>query len=181
MIETCVIAIAAASEATGIPAADILSHTRVRQVVRARQIAMFIARKTSTLSYPVIGKQFRRDHTTVLHGVNLIDHLVAACPTFAAEVQTALQHAEDAMQEAKRKRRERRISNALTLPLRISTMQVCDLGGFCEHTLKKRIASGEMPASIDRTGAGFLYDRDAVLRALGLVEVRGTEPAVASW
>jgi chromosomal replication initiator protein len=48
--------------------ADLCSPSRNRQLVTARQIAMYLARELTDLSLPVIGKAFGgRDHTTVMH------------------------------------------------------------------------------------------------------------------
>lgn len=53
--------------------ADLRSASRVRGVVAARQEAMYQVRMIRPdLSFPVIGKWFRRDHTTVLHAFNKI-------------------------------------------------------------------------------------------------------------
>ncbi|MDR1560958.1 MAG: chromosomal replication initiator protein DnaA [Holosporaceae bacterium] len=56
---------------------DMFSPRRVRQVAVPRQIAMYLAKKLTTLSLPEIGKNFGgRDHTTVLHAVKKIEELV---------------------------------------------------------------------------------------------------------
>jgi chromosomal replication initiator protein len=48
--------------------ADLCSPSRNRQLVTARQIAMYLVRELTDLSLPVIGKAFGgRDHTTVMH------------------------------------------------------------------------------------------------------------------
>ena len=39
----------------------------------ARQIAIYLIRKLTNLSLPEIGKEFGRDHTTILHAVNKIE------------------------------------------------------------------------------------------------------------
>jgi len=55
---------------------DLFSRKRTRVVVRPRQIAMWLAKNLTTLSYPQIGDSFGgRDHTTVLHAVRTIDDL----------------------------------------------------------------------------------------------------------
>jgi chromosomal replication initiator protein len=49
------------------------SSRRVRQVALPRQVAMYLAKKLTTLSLPEIGKSFGgRDHTTVLHAFRKI-------------------------------------------------------------------------------------------------------------
>jgi chromosomal replication initiator protein len=48
----------------------LLSARRSRDVVRPRQIAMFLAKALTSRSLPEIGRRFGgRDHTTVLHAV----------------------------------------------------------------------------------------------------------------
>lgn len=55
---------------------DLLSSRRARQVARPRQVAMYLAKKLTAKSLPVIGREFGgRDHTTVMHAVKRIDEL----------------------------------------------------------------------------------------------------------
>jgi chromosomal replication initiator protein len=58
----------ATSDALALPLTDLNSAKRGRQVVYARQVAMYLCRELTDLSLPVIGQRFGgRDHTTVLH------------------------------------------------------------------------------------------------------------------
>lgn len=60
----------------GMRLADILAHRRTAEVVRPRQIAMYLAKILTLKSYPELGRRFAgRDHTTVLHGVRKIEAL----------------------------------------------------------------------------------------------------------
>jgi chromosomal replication initiator protein len=54
---------------------DILSDRRARHISRPRQIICWIARHTTLLSYPQIGRGLNRDHTTVISAVKVIDDL----------------------------------------------------------------------------------------------------------
>ena len=45
---------------------DILSEKRERDISNARQLAMYIAREVTSLSYPVIGRYFDKNHTSVM-------------------------------------------------------------------------------------------------------------------
>ena len=54
----------------------ILSHTRTRTVSLARNIAMCIARDLTDLSYPELGKEFQRHHTSVVSAVKRVDKLL---------------------------------------------------------------------------------------------------------
>lgn len=52
---------------------DIMSARRAATIVRPRQVAMYLAKTFTALSYPQIGQCMGgRDHTTVLHGVRKI-------------------------------------------------------------------------------------------------------------
>ena len=44
-----------------------------KNIAEPRQIAMYLIRKLTNLSLPDIGKEFNRDHTTVLHGTKKIE------------------------------------------------------------------------------------------------------------
>jgi chromosomal replication initiator protein len=56
---------------------DLCSPSRSRQLVTARQIAMYLVREMTDLSLPRIGKAFGgRDHTTVMHANNKIANLM---------------------------------------------------------------------------------------------------------
>jgi chromosomal replication initiator protein len=58
----------ATSNALELTQADLSSAKRARQVVYARQVAMYLCRELTDLSLPAIGQGFGgRDHTTVLH------------------------------------------------------------------------------------------------------------------
>lgn len=57
---------------------EMLSKKRNRQLVHPRQIAMFLSRKLTDASYPLIGDQFGgRDHTTVMHAFDKIEKEIA--------------------------------------------------------------------------------------------------------
>lgn len=164
---------------TGVPFDDIRSPSRVRRIARARQIAIYLASTVRGLSYPAIGRAFNRDHTTCMHARRKVEQLMAADPDFAALVETCRQQTEAAMAASERQKRERKIASVSNLPLRITTSQVLDLAGISMVTLRKRIAEGKMPPSVDK-GFELLFDRDAVLRALGLVNEPVQAEAV-SW
>jgi chromosomal replication initiator protein len=62
-----------------IKVADMYSKKRTRNLARPRQMAMFLARELTDLSFPEIGQSFGgRDHTTVLHACGKIEELKAA-------------------------------------------------------------------------------------------------------
>jgi chromosomal replication initiator protein len=59
-----------------------------RQLVTARQIAMYLTRELTDLSLPKIGQAFGgRDHTTVIHANNKITALMQERPAIYEQVQ----------------------------------------------------------------------------------------------
>jgi len=67
---------------------DLLSSRRTANVVRPRQVAMYLAKTLTLRSLPEIGRRFGgRDHTTVLHAVRKIEALVGKDTTLADEVE----------------------------------------------------------------------------------------------
>jgi chromosomal replication initiator protein len=68
--------------------ADLLSSRRTANVVRPRQIAMYLAKTLTLRSLPEIGRRFGgRDHTTVLHAVRKIENLVDSDAALAEEIE----------------------------------------------------------------------------------------------
>ncbi|MBI5548101.1 MAG: chromosomal replication initiator protein DnaA [Deltaproteobacteria bacterium] len=61
--------------------ADLKGPRRQKQFVRARQVAMFLARTMTSSSFPEIGDRFHRDHSTVM----------SSCEKVEAEMETDLQ------------------------------------------------------------------------------------------
>lgn len=62
-----------------IKVADMFSKKRTRNLARPRQMAMYLARELTDLSFPEIGQSFGgRDHTTVLHACSKIEELKAS-------------------------------------------------------------------------------------------------------
>jgi chromosomal replication initiator protein len=60
-----------------VPRNELLSSRRSRDVVRPRQIAMYLAKSLTTRSLPEIGRRFGgRDHTTVLHSVRKVEQMM---------------------------------------------------------------------------------------------------------
>src|SRR3954469_1714582 len=68
--------------------ADMLSSRRTANVVRPRQVAMYLAKTLTLRSLPEIGRRFGgRDHTTVLHAVRKIESLVGNDSVLAEEIE----------------------------------------------------------------------------------------------
>ncbi len=59
---------------------DILSKRKTAQIALARQIAMYIARETTELSYQAIGESFGKDHSTALYNVKKVEDFIKDKP-----------------------------------------------------------------------------------------------------
>ena len=59
---------------------DIISKRKTAELAKARQIAMYIARETTELSYKPIGEAFGKDHTTVLYAVKKVENFLKDNP-----------------------------------------------------------------------------------------------------
>ncbi len=62
------------SEHFGVSLDELKSHRRNRELVLARQVAMYLSRTVADGSFPAIGEKFGgRDHSTVMHAVRVIE------------------------------------------------------------------------------------------------------------
>ncbi len=71
--------IAAVADYYNVPAEDITGPKRNKEIVLPRQMAMFLCREMVDLSLEMIGRAFKRDHTTVMH----------ACQKIGQEIQSS--------------------------------------------------------------------------------------------
>jgi chromosomal replication initiation ATPase DnaA len=62
----------AVADAYRMSAKRILSRERTQRTARARQVVMFLLREKLKWSFPVIGEFMNRDHSTAIHGYNLL-------------------------------------------------------------------------------------------------------------
>lgn len=69
---------------------EMLSDVRQREVAWPRQVAMYLARELTGQSYPLIGKWFHRDHSTVLHGVRQVARRAEKSQTLRKELDTLM-------------------------------------------------------------------------------------------
>jgi chromosomal replication initiator protein len=76
------------AEFYGIDEESIYEKTRRREVVRPRQVIMYILREDFSVSYPTIGNKLGgRDHTTVIHSCEKIKKEVGNDSELAKEIQ----------------------------------------------------------------------------------------------
>ena len=66
---------------------DLKSARRSREIARPRQIAIYLTKTMTGLSFPEIGRKFGgKDHTTVLHAVRRVEELMAEDNDIADQV-----------------------------------------------------------------------------------------------
>jgi chromosomal replication initiator protein len=66
---------------------DLKSKKRTQHIAFCRQVAMYLCRKLTDSSYPAIGDQFTRDHSTVIHAYNLISRRVTNDSAFRISIE----------------------------------------------------------------------------------------------
>lgn len=65
---------------------DFNAKRKTQSIAWPRQIAMYLTTELTDLSLPEIGREFNRDHSTVVHARDLVKDRVNLDPFFAAEI-----------------------------------------------------------------------------------------------
>lgn len=72
-----------------LPKEKLISRSRQQEISNARQVAMYLAREFTDLSYASIGVRFGgRDHSTVIHACNKIEDQIEIREDFKAELES---------------------------------------------------------------------------------------------
>ncbi len=96
-IITSDIILQATSEMFALRIDEIIGPQRQRALVKARQIAMYVCRNVTDLSYPDIGRVFGdRDHTTVIHAVQKIETQISKEPETFNQVNELIHNIKNA-------------------------------------------------------------------------------------
>lgn len=67
---------------------DMIGPKRARAIARPRQMAMYLSKQLTSRSLPEIGRRFGgRDHTTIMHGVRVIEDLQKTDHQIAEDLQ----------------------------------------------------------------------------------------------
>lgn len=64
------------SEMLRVSLADLYSERRYEELCYARFIVWYVARYSLLKSYPMIGRSFNRDHTTIMNGVKKVHRMI---------------------------------------------------------------------------------------------------------
>lgn len=71
---------------------EFISKKRTKAIAYPRQIAMYLTRELTDLSYPKIGEEFGgRDHTTVIHACKKIDELIGTDEQIKNEIKNYIE------------------------------------------------------------------------------------------
>jgi chromosomal replication initiator protein len=61
---------------------ELRSQSKTQHLALGRQVAMYLCRTVGQQSFTIIGDHLNRDHSTVIHGVNLIQRRIMREPKF---------------------------------------------------------------------------------------------------
>ena len=79
------------SEQMQVKPSDIKGDRRQQGIARSRQVAMYLTRKITALSYPAIGEKFGgKDHSTVINAEQRVQQLMGEEPEFRNMVESLL-------------------------------------------------------------------------------------------
>ena len=70
----------------GIPKADLLSPKRNKDIAFARHVCIYLIRSVTEMSFPGIGKIFKRDHSSIISSVDVIAKKKNTDPMFNVEL-----------------------------------------------------------------------------------------------
>ncbi len=65
---------------------DMKSKKRINSIVSARHIAVYIIKKLTDRSLPAIGREFNRDHTTIMNSIDTVEKRLKSDPSFEIEI-----------------------------------------------------------------------------------------------
>jgi chromosomal replication initiator protein len=73
----------------GLKVSDLKGSKKTREITRPRQVAMYLARRLTSCSFPQIGRALgNKDHSTVVKGVKRLSGEMSADPDLAARVRS---------------------------------------------------------------------------------------------
>jgi chromosomal replication initiator protein len=75
----------------GLRVSDMKAKSNAKQIAFPRQVAMYVCRRLTALSYPEIGRLFNdKHHSTVMHSVEKIEKMAEDNPDFRRVVESFL-------------------------------------------------------------------------------------------
>ncbi len=70
-----------------VPVMELRGKKRTKEIANARHVAIYLIRKLTNLSYPLIGREFDRDHATIMSSEANIAERIVRDPLFEMEMQ----------------------------------------------------------------------------------------------
>ena len=77
-----------------IPRSDLLSSRRTPDVVRARQVAIYLVRELTELSLAEIGRHFDRDHSTIVYAIRMTTRKLNSDPELSTLINNIRREAQ---------------------------------------------------------------------------------------
>ena len=77
----------AVSDFYGISYSDIVSNKRSRNIAHPRQVAIYLCRELLETTFKAIGKEFNRDHSTIMHSYDLISNTLKEDRNLREEIE----------------------------------------------------------------------------------------------
>ena len=71
--------------------ADLVGKKRTRNIIYARQIAIYLSRQMLDLPFNDIGKKFNRDHSTVMYSVTNVEEKMKESRELQEEIEALKQ------------------------------------------------------------------------------------------
>ena len=84
---------------TGVPTEQILSEQRTAKVAQARAIAAYVVREVTLWSWTRVGRNFQKDHTTIIAAHRKIERTLSEDPALAALIGGLIERLRDAQRE----------------------------------------------------------------------------------
>ena len=75
------------SKKYGIPVDELYGKSRSKPVSNARNVAIFVIRKITSLSLKDVGQLFNRDHTTIMNSIKSVEKEIESKPLVEMEIQ----------------------------------------------------------------------------------------------
>ncbi len=75
---------------------DLRSNRKLRALTVPRQVAMYLCRRLTSSSFPHIGDQFGKDHSTVIHAVRKIERQLEEDPELRVRIERIVSDLEEA-------------------------------------------------------------------------------------
>ncbi len=83
------------AKAFGVRVSDLRSNRKLRTLTAPRQVAMYLSRRLTSSSFPHIGDQFGKDHSTVIHAVRKIERQLDEDPDFRIRIEQIVSDLEE--------------------------------------------------------------------------------------